>query len=75
MDGGWVYTVVAEVGRHAMWPYTLYARPTVERAALPDARAPGLTSETTCRYDVYPADIRNRIGNGEIEVVAGAVAW
>jgi hypothetical protein len=23
----------------------------VERAALPDARAPGLTSETTCRYE------------------------
>jgi len=22
-----VYTVVAEVGRHALWPYTLYARP------------------------------------------------
>jgi SPP1 gp7 family putative phage head morphogenesis protein len=27
VDGGWAYTVVAEVGRHALWPYTLYARP------------------------------------------------
>jgi hypothetical protein len=26
-------------------------------------------------YLVDPADIRNRIGNGEIEVVAGGVEW
>ena len=27
VDGGWAYTVVAEVGRHALWPNKLYARP------------------------------------------------
>jgi hypothetical protein len=26
VDGGWAYTVVAEVSRHALWPFTLYAK-------------------------------------------------
>lgn len=33
------------------------------------------TNAAVSGYLVDPADIRNRIGNGEIEVVAGAVAW
>jgi hypothetical protein len=33
------------------------------------------TNVAVSGYLVEPNDIRNRIGNGEIEVVAGGVEW